>query len=69
MSLIVVILSGSSSSMLLKEDKIEIVLIHGENRSNEGTEEICYARHAQEFVSHSIIGEILRLRKSVPLGI
>lgn len=47
--------------MLSKENKIEVELIHGENRSNRETADISDARHPEIILSHStLIGEILR---------
>lgn len=50
--------------MLSMEEKIEIILIHGENRTNRDTANIFNQRHPNKFVSHSTVGRIVDKFKS-----
>lgn len=50
--------------MLTKEEKIEIILIHGENKTNRDTADIFNRRYPQKSVSHSTVGRIFQKFKT-----
>lgn len=50
--------------MLTKEEKIEVILIHGENRTNRDTADIFNQRYPQKSVSHSTVGRIFQKFKT-----
>lgn len=50
--------------MLTRAEKVELVLIHGENRTNRETSQIFNERHPQKRVSHATVGKILKKFKN-----
>ena len=45
--------------MLTKGEKVEIILIHGEDRTNRTTAEIFNTRHLERHISQATVGKIM----------